>query len=127
MFSVQRYLDENYKDNLYSEMLYRQAVVQGANAVSKIDYAQRGAKCILISSLIISIPADVAAVATFTDATNRTLFQIDVIQNNSGIYEFWKIQDGSQLFLNCDNNTVKFSVAHQYLTVREIDKGIKGK
>ena len=125
MFGVERYIDENYKDHLFSEMLYQQGVVSGANVDCAKNYGDFGAKCIIIRSIIISISAAVCraaecpADATFTDVTGRVLFVLDVTEANNGIFELWKVIDGSQLFIRCNSTFVKFSLAHQYLTVRE--------
>lgn len=121
MFGVKRYIDENYKDNIFSEMLYAQGVISGANVDCAKNYGDFGAKCIVISSIIISLlaTADPAGSATFTDINGRILFVLDTVPDIVGEYELWKIIDGSQLFMRCNNVNIKFSLAHQYLTVRE--------
>jgi len=120
MFSVQKYIDENYKDNIFSEVLYKQGIITGINVDCSKNYGDFGAKCILISSLIISYPVGLAGTATFTDVSGRIFFVFDIIDlGKQDIYEFWKVIDGPQLFMRCDNVDVKFSVAHQYLTARE--------
>lgn len=125
-FGIQRYVDENYKDHVFSEMLYDQGIISGANVDCAKNYGDFGAKCILISSISISVIPDkcfgdvcIAATITFTDINGRTIFVFDQSEAITGIYDFLKVIDGPQLFLRCNNTNVKFSLAHQYLTVRE--------
>jgi len=134
MFAIQRYVDENYEDHIYSEMLYAQGAVVGANLDCVKNYGDFGAKAILISGIIISfkeviVPGTYSA--TFTDINGRILFVLtsaiqaplglggNVVNSDNIFAEFWKILDGPQLFIRCNNINVNFSLAHQYLTVRE--------
>lgn len=125
MFGVERYIDQNYKDHDFSEPLYAQSVIAGGNSIVSKDYGFSGAKCILINSIIISVSADVCfadvciLTSTFTDVNGRVLFMMDQTASINGIYNFWKVLSGSQLFISCNNANMTFSISHQYLTVKE--------
>jgi len=120
MFGAERYIQQNFKNAWYSEILYLQSVVSGANAVVSIDHRDSGAKMILCSSIWISDA--LFAITVFTDVYGKILFtstSLAGIASLNGGWEFWYIINSGQLFISANSANTIFSIGYQYL--RETD------
>lgn len=128
MFGAEEFIKQRIPQGvIYSEIIW-QASVTGVGvtdpAIVNVDYNKMGAKWILVHGLQISsdnsgIPG---TLVNFIDAYNITLFTIYELREATGIFEFWFLMKGSKLFLQADSHDIKFSVGHQYLSLKEKEK-----
>lgn len=125
MFGTQVYINQQFDrekhEPWYSEILYQNSVVSGADCVATIDYGDFGAKYIYISGIIISFFSTLGSNTSFTDQFGRVLFTVKTDTNTNGYIEFEQVIKGSTLFVSAHSPAAgfTFTVKHQYL--REVD------
>lgn len=118
MFDADKYFEQEGFKPWYSEALYAIAAVSGAATVAGVNYDQYGTKYIIITALIISFPAVVGAVVTFSDNFGRPIFAITIDPNSNGYYPVTRIIEGSILRVSANVAAgVQFTVEHQYVLI----------
>jgi len=117
MESVQLYLNQQFPDAWYSEILY----TGNTGATAGQNYNQLGAKYILVHGIIVT-STDLAALVTFTDQFGRFIFQVHANGNSTGFYPVYFLleADSFRVTANFVNAGFAFTVQHQYLRITDI-------
>jgi len=121
MYGTQKYLEQNYPNYNYSEILYLNSSV----GIAKIDYEDFGAKLILISGIWVSfeLAQIINSEITLTDNFGRQIFSLGESPDANGFYPMNYIIIATGLLFTAvvpsglDN--FKYSLQHQYLMVPE--------
>jgi hypothetical protein len=121
MFGALKYLDQEYPDAWYSEVLHSKAVISGITTIAVGDYAKFGATFILITGIIVSFTAAAGAFAIYTDQFNIPIMTLAIDPNSTGFYPIIKIIRGESLRIIANTNAGNFSVQHQYLRTTDIE------
>ena len=117
MESVQLYLNQQFPDAWYSEILY----TRNTGATAGQNYNQLGAKYVFVHGIIVT-SADLGVIATFTDQFGRFIFATHANGNNSGPYPVYFLIEGDSFRITTDvvNANFVFTVQHQYMRITDI-------
>lgn len=123
MYGKQQYIEQNIPNGaVFSPILYTPSAVVGAVQGVQKDYTAKGAKFIIVSTIIISVIADVAAHVTFTNEFGQTMFLIAENTGSNGIYDLPYIFLSGTLTILSNNANIRFSIGHQYITVADVKR-----
>lgn len=120
MYGVEQYIDQNLPVGaIYSKMIYTPSAVVGGVAIVQRDYTNMGAVYIILHVFILSFAAVAALDVTFTDEYNQPMFLMRNDPASNGIFYFPHIIEKGVMKIFSNNADVKFSVGHQYITVKD--------